>query len=242
VVEGELRRVDSTSSDNSAIDALHNTQKEISRMNTRRLSFGVVVTVVASALSVACGGGETTPPAEAPPQPSASATETAPPPPASATASAEAPAPPAPAPETPAAPPAKPSKDKWVGKFAEDFSGDVKSAAEADAKKKAGAKDADNKKFNAAMDAAKAGVVANTIENTADTFVWSVKGKPAHTMGVKIVSGDDPKSLSLQFVKDGKKDLKTPIDVSITFTDDDTFEMKDPFAKKDAKTLVFKRQ
>jgi hypothetical protein len=61
-------------------------------------------------------------------------------------------------------------------------------------------------------------------------------------MGVKITKGDDPGSLSIQFVKDGKKDLKTPIEVSITFTDDNTFTVKDPFAKKDGMTLVFKRQ
>jgi len=117
-------------------------------------------------------------------------------------------------------------------------------AADADAKKKAGKKDADNKKYNAAMDKAKAAVGDNTMENTADTSIWSSKGKATHTMGVKVVKGDDPSSLSIQFVKDGKKDLKKPIDVSVTFKDDNTFEVKDPFAKKadGAMTLVFKRQ
>jgi hypothetical protein len=201
----------------------------------RRLSFGLLVTLAAAALAVGCG--DSTPPAETPPQPSAAATaEPAP----TATAVAEAPAPTA-APEPPPPPP-KPSKDKWVGKFTQDFSGDVLNAADADAKKKAGKKDPDNKKYNAAMDKAKAAVADNTIENSADGSVWSNKGKAKHTMGVKVVSGDDPNSLKIQFVKDGQKDLKTPIDVSINFKDDNTFEVADPWAKKSPMTLVFKRQ
>ncbi len=204
-------------------------------MNMRRLSFGLLVTLAAAALAVGCG--DSTPPAETPPQPSAAATaEPAP----TATAVAEAPAPTA-APEPPPPPP-KPSKDKWVGKFTQDFSGDVLNAADADAKKKAGKKDPDNKKYNAAMDKAKAAVADNTIENSADGSVWSNKGKAKHTMGVKVVSGDDPNSLKIQFVKDGQKDLKTPIDVSINFKDDNTFEVADPWAKKSPMTLVFKRQ
>jgi hypothetical protein len=203
-------------------------------MNKRRLSYGLLVTLAAAALAVGCG--DSTPAAETPPQPTAAATaEPAP----TATAVAEAPPP---APPEPAPPPPKPAKDKWVGKFTQDFSGDVLNAADADAKKKAGKKDPDNKKYNAAMDKAKAGIADNTMENTADGSIWSTKGKATHTMGVKIVSGDDPNSLKLQFVKDGKKDLKTPVEVSITFKDDTTFEVKDPWAKKDAKTLVFKRQ
>ena len=206
-------------------------------MNKRRLSFGLLVTLAAAALAVGCG--DSTPAAETPPQPSAAATaEPAP----AATAAAEAPAPaPTQAPE-PTPPPAKPSKDKWVGSFVQDFSGDVMNAADAAAKKSAGKKDPDNKKYNAAMDKAKAAVNDNTIENTADGSVWSSKGKATHTMGVKIVKGDDPNSLALQFVKDGKKDLKKPVEISITFKDDNTFEVSDPWAKKDGKTLVFKRK
>jgi hypothetical protein len=204
-------------------------------MNMRRLSFGLLVTLATAALAVGCG--DSTPAAETPPQPTAAATaEPAP----TATAVAEAPAPTV-APEPPPPPP-KPSKDKWAGKFTQDFSGDVLNAADADAKKKAGKKDPDNKKYNAAMDKAKAAIADNTMENTADGSVWSTKGKAKHTMGVKVVSGDDPNSLKIQFVKDGKKDLKTPIDVSISFKDDNTFEVADPWAKKSPMTLVFKRQ
>jgi len=206
-------------------------------MNTRRLSYGLLVTLAAAAFAVGCG--DSTPAAETPPQPTAAATaEPAP----TATAVAEAPAPTQTAAPEPAPPPAKPSKDKWAGKFTQDFSGDVLNTADAAAKKAAGKKDPDNKKYNAAMDKAKAATADNTIENTADGSIWSNKGKAKHTMGVKVVSGDDPNSLKIQFVKDGKKDLKTPIDVSITFKDDNTFEVKDPWAKKDPQTLVFKRQ
>jgi hypothetical protein len=202
-------------------------------MNTRRLSFALLVSIAA----IAVGCGDSTPPAETAPQPTATAAattvaEVAPPPVVTATAE---PAPPPP-------PPAKPSKDKWVGKFTQDFSGDVLNAADADAKKKAGKADKENKKYNAAMDKAKAAVADNTIENTADGTIWSTKGKAKHTMGIKVVSGDDPASLKIQFVKDGKKDLKTPQDVSITFKDDNTFEIVDPFTKKNPQTLVFKRQ
>jgi hypothetical protein len=206
-------------------------------MNTRRLSFGLLVSLAAAAIAVGCG--DSTPPAETAPQPSATAAattsvaEVAPPP---VTATAEQPPPP------PPPPPAKPSKEKWVGKFTQDFSGDVLNAADADAKKKAGKADKDNKKYNAAMDKAKAAVADNTIENTPDGTVWSTKGKAKHTMGIKVVSGDDPASLKIQFVKDGKKDLKAPIDVSINFKDDNTFEIQDPWAKKNAQTFVFKRQ
>jgi hypothetical protein len=205
-------------------------------MNKRHLSYGLLVTLAATAFAVGCG--DSTPEATTAPQPSTSASADPAP---SATAVADvAPAPTA-APEPPPPPP-KPSKDKWIGNFTQDFSGDVMNAADAAAKKKAGAKDPDSKKYNAAMDKAKAAVTANTVVNTADGSVWSSGGKVKHTMGIKIVKGDDPNSLAIQFVKDGKKDLKKPIDVAITFTDDNTFTVADPWAKKDPATLVFKRQ
>lgn len=204
-------------------------------MNKRRLSYGLLVTLAATAFAVGCG--ESTPEAANAPQPTAVASAEAAP---TAVPSATEAAPTA-APEPPPPPP-KPSSAKWTGKFVQDFSGDVMNTADADAKKKAGKKDPDNKKYNAAMDKAKAAVSDNSTENTGEHFIWSYKGKAKHQMGIKIVKGDDPNTLQIQFVKDGKKDLKTPIDVTVTFTDDNTFTMKDPFAKKDPQTLVFKRQ
>jgi type IV secretory pathway VirB10-like protein len=117
-------------------------------MNKRRTSYGFLVTFVAAAFAAGCG--DSTPEAQTPPQASATA-EPAPP----TTAVAETPPAPPPPPADPPPPP-KPASDKWVGKFTEDFSGDLFNGADADAKKKAGKKDTDNKKYNAAMDKAKA--------------------------------------------------------------------------------------
>jgi len=203
-------------------------------MNKRRLSYGLLVTFAAVAFAAGCG--DSTPPPETPAQASATPETTAAP-----TASAEATPAPAPTPEPAPTPPPKPSKDKWVGKFVQDFSGEVKDAADAAAKKAAGKKDPDNKKYNAAMDKAGKAVADNTIENTADTMTWSVKGKAAHTVNFSITKGDDPSSLTLKLNKDGKKDLKG-LELVVTFSDDTTFSFKDPFAKKDAKNLVFKKQ
>ena len=54
----------------------------------------------------------------------------------------------------------------------------------------------------------------------------------------------DPKNLTIKLGKDAttKKDLKGA-EITITFTDDNTFSVKDPFAKdpKKAQTLFFKR-
>jgi hypothetical protein len=206
-------------------------------MNKRRSSYGFLVTLAAAAFAAGCG--DSTPEAQTPSPASATAEPATPP-----TVVAEAP-PPAPAPPPdPPPPPPKPSRDKWVGKFTQDFSGDFFNAADADAKKKAGKKDKDGKKYDAAIARAKATATGNVVENTADTLTWSVKGKAAHTMKFEIVNGDDPSNLSIRFVKDGKKDIKKPIEVSVSFSDDDTFSFKDPFAKKadSALTLVFKRQ
>jgi major membrane immunogen (membrane-anchored lipoprotein) len=207
-------------------------------MNTRRLSYGLLVTFAAAAFVAGCG--DSTPDSQTPPQPSASAAVD----PAPPTAVVDAPPPPPPPAPDPPPPPPKPSKDKWTGKFSEDFSGDLMTAADTDAKKKAGKVDKDGKKYNAAMDKAKAASADNVVENTSDTLTWSVKGKPAHTMAYEVVKGDDPSNLTIRFVKDGKKALKKPIEVSVTFTDDNTFTFKDPFAKKadSALVLVFKRQ
>ncbi len=118
-------------------------------MNKRRLSYGLLVTLAAAAFVAGCG--DSTPEATTPPQPTASATVEAAP-----TATVAVEPPPAPAPTVAPAPPPKPSKDKFVGKFVQDFSGDVATAADAAAKKKAGKKDTGDKKYNAAMDKAKA--------------------------------------------------------------------------------------
>jgi hypothetical protein len=206
-------------------------------MNQRRLSYGLLVTFAAAAFVAGCG--DSTPEATTPPQPTAAATADPAP---TATAVAEVTPPPAPEPKPEPPPPPKPAKDKFAGKFVQDFSGEVADAAEADAVKKAGKKDKDNKKHDAAIAKAKDVVAANTLETALDGFTWSVKGKAAHTVKFEIVSGDE-KSVTVKLVKDGKKDLKPPVEVSISVSDD-SLSFKDPFAKKkdSAMTLVFKRQ
>jgi hypothetical protein len=206
----------------------------------RRLSYGLLATLVA-AFAIGCDN----PPADAPPQPSAAPSAEASAAPAQS-ASAEAAPPPAPEkPAEPPPPPPKPAKDKWSGSFVQDFSGDVADTANTAAQKAGGAKK-DQKKIDAALEKSKKAFTDNgsAIDATGDGFTWNVKGKPAHTAKIKVVKGDDPSALSIQIVNDNKKDLKKPIDVSITFTDDNTFTMKDPFAKDPAKapTIVFKRK
>lgn len=210
-------------------------------MNNRRLSYGLLLSL-ATTLVAACGGE--TPPAEQPPQPSGAPSgeaATGPAPASSGTPEASASA--TPAVEPVPIPPTKAAKEKWVGKFAQDFSGDVKDAFEADAKKKF-AKEKDTKKHDEAAKKAADAVAVNVIENTADTHTFTSKGKVVHKIKFE-VSKDEPTALTIKLGKDEatKKDLKGA-EVSITFTDDNTFTMKDPTAKdpKKAQTLVFKRQ
>lgn len=209
-------------------------------MNNRRLSYGLLL-ALSTAFVVGCG--DPVPP-EVAPQPSASPSDAPMTPPA---ATMEAPAPtmaasaePAPAP----APAAKPAKEKWVGKFAQDFQGEVKDAFEVDAKKKF-AKEKDSKKQDEAQKKVVDTLAQNTIENTADTHTFSVKGKPVHKIKFEVAGKDDPSVLTIKLGKDEatKKDLKGA-EITITFSDDNTFSVKDPFAKdpKKAQTLVFKRQ
>lgn len=212
-------------------------------MNNRRLSYGLLLSI-ATTLVAACGGE--TPPAEQPPQPSGAPSgeaATGPAPASSGTPEASASASPAAVDPVPI-PPSKVAKEKWVGKFAQDFSGDVKDAFEADAKKKF-AKEKDTKKHDEAAKKAADAVAVNVIENTADTHTFTSKGKVIHKIKFEVSGKDEPTALTIKLGKDEatKKDLKGA-EVSITFTDDNTFTMKDPTAKdpKKAQTLVFKRQ
>ncbi|APR87107.1 hypothetical protein A7982_12456 [Minicystis rosea] len=205
-------------------------------MNMRRFSYGLLVTL-AAAVMVGCG--DSTPPAETPAQPTAAPAETAAPAPTQAATAEPTPPPP---PAEPPPPPPKPAKEKFVGKFSQDFAGEIADAANAAAQKAGGPKK-DQKKIDAALEKAKKAFAdaGSSLENTGDTITWSLKGKAAHTVKYE-VSGkaDDPTNLTLKLLKDGKTDLKGK-ELAITFKDDSTFEFTDPFAKKDAKKLVFKK-
>lgn len=206
-------------------------------MNNSRLSYGLLLALSTSLLA-ACGDPVTP---EVPPQPSASPTDAPSAPPA---ATVEAPAPSASAePAPPPPPPAKAAKEKFTGKFAQDFQGDVKTAFEADAKKKF-AKEKDSKKQDEAQKKLVDTLAQTTIENTVDTHTFLVKGKAVHTIKFEVAGKEDPSTLTIKLGKDetAKKDLKGA-EITITFTDDNTFSVKDPFAKdpKKAQTLFFKR-
>lgn len=207
-------------------------------MNNRRLSYGLLL-ALSTALVAGCGEPATP---EVAPQPTAAPDAPAAPP-ATAAEMAPPPAPTAAAEPTPAPPPAKPAKEKFVGKFAQDFQGEVKDAFEADAAKKY-AKEKDTKKKDEAAKKVIETLQQTTIENTADTHTFSVKGKPVHTIKYEVAK-DEPSALTIKLGKDetAKKDLKGA-EITITFIDDNTFSVKDPFAKdpKKAQTLVFKRQ
>jgi hypothetical protein len=207
-------------------------------MNNRRLSYGLLL-ALSTALMAGCGDPVTP---EVPPQPSASPTD-APSAPPAATTEAPAPTTSATAEVAPPPPPAaKAAKEKFMGKFAQDFQGEVKDAFEATAKTKY-AKEKDTKKHDAAMKALVDSLAQTTIENTADTHTFSVKGKPVHSIKFEVAK-DDSGTLTIKLGKDAttKKDLKGA-EITITFTDDNTFSVKDPFAKdpKKAQTLFFKR-
>ena len=79
---------------------------------------------------------------------------------------------------------------------------------------------------------------ASRLRNT-----FSVKGKPVHTIKFEVAK-DESTSLTLKLGQDStaKKDLKGA-EITVTFIDDNTFSLKDPFAKDPTKaqTLVFKR-
>jgi len=212
-------------------------------MAKRQLSLVLVSTI--ALLGVACGGGET-PQADTPPQPPVDAkpapTETTPPPATTEAAPAPTQAAPTPAPEQ-AAPAPKPGKERMVGQWQFDFSGEPRTAAEADAKKKAGK---DEKKFAALMKEYEDAAAGEWIEFTADSMYVShitEKGKDKVILKVKYeVTKDEAGTVVMKPAgKDeiSKKEMPKDLEITIMLKDDKTLEMKDPKKKM---TLVFKRK
>jgi hypothetical protein len=200
-------------------------------MNQHRILFGVGFTLAALGLS-ACGGSTELPPT-APPvaeAPSAAPAAVAPvattPPEVTPEPVAEAPAPP------------KPAKERIVGQWQFDFTGEARAKAEEAAHKKAGKADKDNKKFDAAMKALEAEAATEWIEFTADsTYVSYVGEKPVVKVKYEIAKEEGDTVTMKPTGKDeiSKKELKVEIPVTLK---GDTLEMKDP--KKGV--LVFKRK
>jgi hypothetical protein len=213
-------------------------------MNMRRLPF--VMLFAASAWAVACSD---TPPAENPPQGAPTTTAEATPPvdtgaaPTAAPSAAMTAAPAASSAAVEAPPPAKPGKDKIVGKWQFSFEGEPKAKAEEEAKKKF-PKDADQAKRDAEVKKIEEVAAGEWIEFTADTYTSHVteKGKDKVVLEVKYeVVKDDNTTLTTKPGKDkpkvGKVDPK--MEITTKFRDDNTIEMKDPVK---GITLVFKRK
>ena len=206
-------------------------------MNTRRFSHGLMLTL-ATAFFAACGGEQPKP--ESPPPP----TPAAPEPPAAPSADPATAGPSGSA--TPAEPPKKveapkPNKEKVIGKWSQDFSGDVKTAAEEDAKKKAGK---DEKKLADLLKKAEEATGKHWVENTADTHTEYEGDKVLHKGKYEVVK-DEGSTLVVKSVgKDEITKKEMPGEITLTFKDDNTIEMKEPGAKDPAKakTLVFKRK
>jgi len=214
----------------------------------RRMLVALVSLVM---LGAACGGGET-PPADTPPQPTDNATtspaptpEPAATPPATEAPAAQA-APPAAA-QAQAAPAApKPGKERIVGKWQFDFSGEPRTAAEAEAKKKAGK---DEKKLAELMKEIETAAAGEWIEFTAPpdaqyiSHITEKGGKDKIILKVKYeVTKDENGTLVMKPAgkeEISKKEMPKDLEIPVTFKDDNTIEMKDPKKKM---TLIFKRK
>jgi hypothetical protein len=147
-------------------------------------------------------------------------------------------APPAPAPVVEAPPPPKPAKERIVGKWQFDFSGEARTKAEEEAHKKAGKADKDNKKFDAAMKKLEAEAATEWIEFTADnTYASYVGDKPVMKVKYEIAKEEGDTLTMKPTGKDeiSKKELNVEIPVTLK---GDTIEMRDP--KKGV--LIFKRK
>ncbi|MDI3291263.1 hypothetical protein QHF83_48590, partial [Polyangium sp. 15x6] len=167
--------------------------------------------------------------------------ETTPPPETAAAAPAPTQAAPAPAPEPAPAP--KPGKERIVGQWQFDFSGEPRAAAEADAKKKAGK---DEKKYAALLKEIEDAAAGEWIEFTADSMYVShvtEKGKDKVILKVKyeVVKDENGAVVMKPAGKDeiSKKEMPKELEITITLKDDKTLELVDPKKKM---TLVFKRK
>lgn len=205
----------------------------------RKIPLSSLLPLAAAWSLVACADP---PAAENPPQPTATAE-------ASATATAEATASAAPvttsAPTASAkveAPPAKPLKEKVVGKWQFSFEGEPKTKAEEELKKKF-AKEKDTKKLDAELAKLSEAAAGEWIEFEGGNYVSHVteKGKDKVVLKVKYeVTKEEGSKLTMKpSGKDeiSKKELKD--EVTLTFIDDNTISMFDPGKKLN---LTFKRK
>ncbi len=198
-------------------------------MNSRRLAYGILVAIAISA----CGEP---PPPEAPPP-------VAPPPDPTPARTAEAAVAPEPAktaeaavaPEPP--PPPKPVKERVIGKWQFELTGEARAFHEANVRKKTGK---DEAKFEKAMKEIEEAAKKEWVELTADTYTSWVGDKIERQMQYTVVK-EEGNTLTAKPTRDlvTKKDIKGDMTVSITLKDDNTVEMFDPSKKIN---LTFKRK
>jgi hypothetical protein len=197
-------------------------------MSKRRFVYGVLFVLVTAA-----GCGEPPPP-EAPPPvappPDPAPAKTVEPAPAPApTAAAVAPPEPAPAP--------KAAKERMIGKWQFELTGEARTFHEAAARKKAGK---DEAKFAKAMKEVEEAAAKEWIEMTADTYTSWVGDKIERQMSFTVVK-EEGNVVTVKAVKDlvAKKDVKGDVTIPVTLKDDNTLEMFDPGKKIN---LTFKRK
>jgi hypothetical protein len=196
------------------------------------------VLALSTAMLAACGGDPPQP--ETPPPPAPAAPEPTP-------AAEPAPADPgaaagAEAPKKVDAAPAKPNKEKIAARWSFDFSGEAKTLAEEDAKKKS----KDEKKQAEALTKAETAFTKKAVEFAGDTVTVYDGDKAIKKVKYEVVK-DEGSTLTIKFVgKDeiSKKDMATAPEMTISFKDDTTIEMKDPVEKDQAKAkmIVLKRK
>ncbi|MFT3767305.1 MAG: hypothetical protein QM820_17540 [Minicystis sp.] len=138
-----------------------------------------------------------------------------------------------------------PAKVKFVGSFVRDFSGEYRQRAEEVARKAAGPNDKDGLRHRAEIEKAARAAEEVTLELTdRQEFLWKVKGKLVEPAYFMIDSADHPTDLAIKLQK-GEQGMRTRLPVfQVTFIDDDTFSMKDPFEREQSRalTLIFKRR
>jgi hypothetical protein len=127
-----------------------------------------------------------------------------------------------------------------IGHWTQVFEGDVKTAAEVDAKVKF-AKEKDTKKFDAFMKAAADATGANTLDITDGTCTFGGAGKAARAIPCHLAGKPVGKVATLQLGPDAALKAQT---LTLTFSDADDFSVTDPFAGegKAAQTLVYERK
>jgi hypothetical protein len=196
-------------------------------MISRRLATLFVIALAA------CGEPpppEAPPAVPPPPDPAPAKTAEAPAPePAKTAEKAAAPEPPPPAP--------KPAKERVVGKWQFELTGEARAFHEANVRKKTGK---DEAKFAKAMKEIEEAAAKEWIELTADTYTSWVGDKIERQMQYTVVK-EEGNTITAKPTKDlvTKKDIKVDMTIPITLKDDNTIEMFDPSKKIN---LTFKRK